>query len=300
MLLKPQFLKRLDPFYIRTRTIFQGQFRGDRRSLNRGTGIDFADHRIYEPGDDPRHVDWNIYARLERLFIKLFHTDEGIPILLLIDKSRSMEFGSPSKLRRAKEIAAALSYIALAHGDSVAIYTCAERLLPRLPSTTGRSQFQRVTKTLHGITASGQTQLTESLKQLPTYHRHASLTVIFSDFLDPNGYTDGLKLLAVRGFSLTAIHIIAPEELDPQIGSENNPTSSDWLVEDAETSETKAVAINSETYAQYQNRQATFCNDLQRFCSNHAIGYGQFKTDTSVETFILQELHKSGLIQRRR
>ena len=139
MLLTPQFLKQLDPFYIRAKHAFRGKFRGERRSLNRGTGMEFADYRAYEPGDDLRHVDWNIYARLDRLFIKLFHTDEDLPLVLLIDNSRSMEFGSPTKLTRAKQIAAALGYIALAHADSVTIYTCAER--SRTNATTNDQQI---------------------------------------------------------------------------------------------------------------------------------------------------------------
>ena len=300
MLLTPQFLKQLDPFYIRTKHAFRGRFRGERRSLNRGTGMEFADYRVYEPGDDLRHVDWNIYARLDRLFIKLFHTDEDLSLVLLVDNSHSMEFGSPTKLMCAKQIAAALGYIALAHADSVAIYTYAERLSPMLPPTMGKSQFPRLTKALEAIAASGQTRLTECLKQLPIYQRRAGMVVMLSDFMDPSGYADGFKLLLGRGFALTAIHLISPEEMDPQTHLENTTTGGDWLIEDAETGETKAVTINAETLAQYRNQQQAFCNNLQRFCTDQGIGYAQLKSDTPVEPFILQELHRVGFIQRNR
>ena len=300
MLLTPQFLKQLDPFSIRAKHAFRGTFRGERRSLNRGTGMEFADYRAYEPGDDLRHVDWNIYARLDRLFIKLFHTDEDLPFVLLIDNSRSMEFGSPTKLMCAKQIAAALGYIALAHADSVTLYTCAERLSPMLPPTTSKSQFSRLTKALNAIAASGETRLTECLKQLHTYQRRAGMVVVLSDFLDPRGYADGFKLLSGRGFALTAIHLVSPEEMDPQTHLENRPTDGDWLVEDAETGETKAVTINAETLAQYKDQQQTFCDNLQRFCTDQGVDYAQLKSDTSVESFVLQELHKIGFIQRNR
>ena len=300
MLLTPQFLKQLDPFYIRAKPAFRGKFRGERRSLNRGTGMEFADYRVYEPGDDLRHVDWNIYARLDRLFIKLFHTDEDLSLALLIDNSRSMEFGSPTKLLCAKQIAAALGYIALAHADSIAVYTCAERLSLMLPPTTGKSQFPRLTKALDVIVASGQTRLTECLKQLPTYQRRAGIAVILSDFLDPSGYTDGFKILSGHGFSLTAIHVISPEEMDPQTHLENIPTGGDWLVEDAETGETRAVTINAETLAQYQDQQQAFCDNLQHFCAHQGIGYAQLKSNIAIESFILQELHRVGFIQRNR
>ena len=300
MLLTPQFLRQLDPFSIRAKHAFRGTFRGERRSLNRGTGMEFADYRAYEPGDDLRHVDWNIYARLDRLFIKLFHTDEDLPFVLLIDNSRSMEFGSPTKLMCAKQIAAALGYIALAHADSVTLYTCAERLSPLLPPTTSKSQFSRLTKALNAIAASGETQLTECLKQLHTYQRRSGMVVVLSDFLDPRGYADGFKLLSGRGFALTAIHLVSPEEMDPQTHLENRPTDGDWLVEDAETGETKAVTINAETLAQYKDQQQTFCDNLQRFCTDQGVDYAQLKSDTSVESFVLQELHKIGFIQRNR
>ena len=300
MLLTPQFLRQLDPFSIRAKHAFRGTFRGERRSLNRGTGMEFADYRAYEPGDDLRHVDWNIYARLDRLFIKLFHTDEDLPFVLLIDNSRSMEFGSPTKLMCAKQIAAALGYIALAHADSVTLYTCAERLSPLLPPTTSKSQFSRLTKALNAIAASGETRLTECLKQLHTYQHRSGMVVVLSDFLDPRGYADGFKLLSGRGFALTAIHLVSPEEMDPQTHLENRPTDGDWLVEDAETGETKAVTINAETLAQYKDQQQTFCDNLQRFCTDQGVDYAQLKSDTSVESFVLQELHKIGFIQRNR
>ena len=102
-MLTPQFLKQLEPFHIRSNRSFRGKFRGERRSPNRGVGMEFADYRVYEPGDDLRYVDWNIYARLGKLFIKLFHADEGLPLALVIDNSRSMEFGTPTKLMCAKQ-----------------------------------------------------------------------------------------------------------------------------------------------------------------------------------------------------
>ena len=262
--------------------------------------MEFADHRVYEPGDDLRYVDWNIYARLGRLFIKLHHTDEDLPLVLLLDSSRSMEFGTPTKLTCAKQVAAALGYIALAHADSVAVYTCAERLSLRLPPISGKSQFSRLTRAITAIAADGHTRLTACLKQLPMYQRHRGVVVILSDFLDLDSYTTGFKLLSGHGFSLTAIHVVSPEEIDPQTYLENAATGNDWLMEDAETGETKAITINAEILTQYQTQQQAFCDNLQRFCTDQGIGYAQLKTDMSIETFVLEGLHRTGLIQRNR
>ena len=299
-MLTPQFLKQLAPFYIRVKHSFRGKFRGERRSLNRGTGMEFADYRGYELGDDLRYVDWNIYARLDRLFIKLHHTDADLPLVLLLDSSRSMAFGTPTKLTCAKQIAAALGYIALAHADSVAVYTCAEHLSVTLPPTSGKSQFSRFTKAITAITADGRTRLTECLKQLPMYQRRPGMVVILSDFLDPDSYAAGFKSLTGRGFSLTAIQLVSPEEINPQAHLENTVTGSDWLVEDAETGETKAITINAEILTQYRDQQQSFCDNLQGFCIDQNIGYAQLKTDTPIEPFVLQELYKTGLIQRNR
>ena len=299
-MLTPQFLKQLEPFYIRAKRSFRSQFKGERRSPNRGVGMEFADYRVYEPGDDLRHVDWNIYARLGRLFIKLFHADEGLPLALLVDNSQSMEFGSPTKLTCAKQIAAALGYIALGHADSVAVYTCAERLSAVLPPTSGTLQFPRLTNSLTAIGANGQTRLAECLRQLPMYQRHPCTVVILSDFLDPGGYEQGFKLLIGRGFSLFAIHLVSQEEITPQAYLESATAGRDWLVEDAETGETKAITINAETLAQYQDQQQTFCDTLQRFCTQQGIGYAHLKSDMPIEPFISQELHKAGFVQRNR
>ena len=299
-MLTPQFLKQLDPFHIGAKHSFRGKFRGERRSLNRGTGMEFADYRAYEPGDDLRYVDWNIYARLGKLFIKLHHTDEDLPLALLLDSSRSMEFGTPTKLTCAKQIVAALGYIALAHADSVAIYTCTERLSVALPPTSGKSQFSRLTKAITAIAADGQTRLTECLKQLPMYQRSPGMVVILSDFLDPDSYAADFKSLLGRGFLITAIHLVSQEEIDPQAHMENAATGSDWLVEDAETGETRAITFNAEILTQYQAQQQTFCADLQRFCIDQGIGYAQLKNNSPIEPFVLQELHGIGLIHRNR
>ena len=228
--------------------------------------MEFADYRAYEPGDDLRYVDWNIYARLGRLFIKLHHTDEDLPLALLLDSSRSMEFGTPTKLTCAKQIAAALGYIALSHADSVAVYTCTERLSVTLPPTSGKSQFSRLTKAITAIAADGRTRLTDCLKQLPMYQRSPGLIVILSDFLDPDRYTAGFKSLLGRGFSITVIHLVSQEEIDPQAHMGGMATGSDWLVKDAETGETRAITINAEILTQYQAQQQSFWDDLQRFC----------------------------------
>ena len=292
-MLSPEFLTKLEPLRIHCQQPFRGKFRGDRRSLNRGTGVEFADYRLYEHGDDLRYLDWNVYARLEKLFIKLFQADEELAISILIDTSRSMDFGDPSKLAYTKQIAAALGYIALTNSDRVALYTLAERLFSALPPTYGKSQYSRFQKALATITAGGTTRLTECLKHLAVSQPKAGVTIILSDFLDSAGYTEGINSLLGRGFVLILIHVQCPEEIEPLPPGE-------WQLEDAETSETKEITINEEAIEHYLNRQKEFCDNLHRFCIERSIGYVRINTDVSFETAILQDMQRAGFIQRKR
>lgn len=291
-MLDPDFLTQLGQFRIRCTQSFRGKFKGDRRSLNRGSGVEFSDYRLYEHGDDLRYLDWNIYARSEKLFIKLFQADEELPISILIDTSQSMHFGEPTKLDYAKQLAASLGYISLVNSDRVTLYTLADRLYPVLPSTYGKSQFPRLQKALMNIETSGTTRLTESFKHLATYQPQAGVVIILSDFLDAEGYTEGINSLMGRGFALMFTHIQCIEETDP-------PPHGDWQLEDAETGETKEITINEETIAQYLNRQKEFCDNLQRFCTRKGVGYLRIRTDAAVDTVVMHDMTRAGFIQRR-
>ena len=290
-MLNPEFLTQLERFRIQCKQPFRGKFRGDRRSLNRGAGVEFSDYRLYEHGDDLRYLDWNVYARSEKLFIKLFQADEELPVSILIDTSESMQFGKPAKLVYAKQVAAALGYIALANSDRVALYTLAERLAAALPSTYGKSQFARFQKAMTKIEAGGTTNLTECFKHLATYQPKAGVAIVLSDFLDSAGYTEGINSLLGRGFALMLIHIQCLEEIDPPPG--------DWKLEDAETGETKEITINEETIVHYRNRQKEFCDTLNNFCTKRGVGYIRIHTDIAVETVVLQDMQRAGFIQRR-
>src|SRR5882762_10784720 len=120
-LLEPQFLARLEQLELVSRKIFMGRMKGERRSKRKGQSVEFADYRNYVVGDDLRHLDWNLYARLDRLFLRLFLEEEDLHVYLLIDNSLSMDFGTPSKLHLAKQIAAALGFVGLTNLDRVVV-----------------------------------------------------------------------------------------------------------------------------------------------------------------------------------
>ncbi len=290
-MLSPEFRMQLEHFRIQCRKPFRGKFRGERRSLNRGTGLEFADYRLYKHGDDLRYLDWNAYARLEKLYIKLFQADEELPVSILIDTSQSMTFGDPTKLDYAKQLAEVLGYIALANSDRVTLYTFSDRLNHTLPTLYGKSQYSRLQNVLATIDADRTTQLSTCLKQLAISQPQASAVIILSDYLSSEGHADGINTLIGRGFALTLIHIQCAEEIEPPMG--------EWRLEDAETGEIKEITINEETIVHIQKRNKEFCQNLSRFCTEKGIGYNRINTDISIETMLLENLQRLGLIQRK-
>ena len=288
-LLSVKFLKQLDRLQIRSHEMFRGKFKGERRSLNRGVGIEFADYRPYELGDDVRHIDWNVYARLDLPFIRLFSADEDLSIFIFVDNSKSMSFGSPAKLEYAKRIAAALSYIGLANFDRVSIITLSNQMVPIVPLTYGKSHFPKVSRTIEAIGAAQDTHLESCLTHFAANTRQSGAAIVISDFLDKHGYELGLKQLLTRKFDLTVIQLLSDEELHPLISGE-------LQLEDAETEEKKEITISDGTLANYIERVNAFCNRLESFCLNHGITYIQIDNGVQIEESIVHSLRKSGLV----
>src|SRR5947199_5478192 len=143
-LLDPDFLHKLEQLELVSRKIFVGRMKGERKSKRRGSSVEFAEHRNYTFGDDLRHIDWNVYGRLDRLFLKLFLEEEDLHVYTLLDTSLSMEFGAPTKLHYGKQVAAALAFIGLVNHDRVLVDTFSSDLRPGMPNVRGRSQMWRV------------------------------------------------------------------------------------------------------------------------------------------------------------
>jgi uncharacterized protein (DUF58 family) len=288
-LLNVKFLKQLDCLQIRSHEIFRGKSKGERRSLNRGVGIEFVDYRPYELGDDLRHVDWNVYARLNLPFIKLFSADEDLSIFIFIDNSKSMSFGTPAKLECAKRIAAALGYIGLANFDRVSIITLSDQMIPIVPLTYGKSQFPKVSRAIEAIAAAQETHLGTCLTHFCASRSQTGVAIVVSDFLDRDGYELGLKQLIARKFDLTVIQLLSDEELHPKLSGE-------LRLEDAETGKKKEITVSDQTLANYSERVNTFCDRLKGFCLNQGITNIQINNRVQIEELIFQSLRKVGLI----
>jgi uncharacterized protein (DUF58 family) len=292
--LDPDFLRRLERLTVLARRIFPGQLKGEKRSPHRGSSVEFADFRTYAPGDDIRRVDWNVYGRLERLFLKMFHEEEDLHLYLLVDVSESMRFGGPeTKLEVARKLAAALGYIGLSALDRVAAATFADRILSEFRLVRGRRHagrlFRFLTEDPPSDAATPGTDLPQALREFAIRAPNRGVAVIISDFLDSHGYQAAIQALLACHFDVNAIQVLAPDEVAPDLVG-------DLRLVDAETGETREVTITAALLAGYRERAERYCDDLKQFCVRRGAGYGRLLTTDSVEEFVLRYLRRGGIV----
>src|SRR5437763_5658948 len=216
-LLDPQFLARLEQLELVSRKIFLWLMKGERRSKRKGQSVEFADYRNYVKGDDRRFLDWNLYARLDRLFIRLFMEEEDLHFYVLIDNSLSMDFDKPTKLHYAKQVAAALGFIGLVNLDRVVVEAFSDRLTHSLPAVRGRRSLWRLMDFLNKVQPAGASDMAQALRTFSIKCSGKGIVVILSDFMDKNGYEEALRYLIARQLDVYLIQILSQEEIDPEI-----------------------------------------------------------------------------------
>ncbi|HLW59637.1 MAG TPA: DUF58 domain-containing protein [bacterium] len=290
LLLDPAFLQKLDTLSLLTRRRVRGAQRGERRSTARGRGLEFDDYRAYQPGDDYRYIDWHVVSRLDRLFVKMFSEEEDLDVFLMIDTSRSMAAGGPSKLLLAKQLAAAIGYIGLVNLDRVGVSAFASTIGPRLDRLRGRARAFDLLGFLSGLEPSGETDLTLAMRRQLAATRRRGLLVVLTDLLDPHGYERALLLARHRRFETYLIHILADEELVPAFAG-------DLRLVDAETGRAVEVTVDAEALRAYAEARDAFLHGVERFCFRHGVEYLRTTTTVPVETLVLRWLRQGGLLQ---
>ena len=276
-----EFLKKLEYLHIVSKRAFSGQFRAERRARQRGSGLEFADHRAYAPGDDFRRVDWKAYQRLDKLLLRLFDEEQDLPIYLFIDCSRSMAEGRPSKLTYARQVAAALCYIGLAHLDRVTLAPYTDRLGRELASQRGKGQIFKVFRFLTGLSPDGATNAQGAFDMFCRSKRPRGIAVVISDFLDPHGFSTGLNLLRSSRHDIFALHIVSPSDASPELRGEIQL----W---DSETGDTRDVEATPSLLKTYKTVFEQFCQDIAGYCSRYQLGYVRTATAVPFEDVILQ------------
>ncbi|MGH7307585.1 MAG: DUF58 domain-containing protein [Candidatus Rokuibacteriota bacterium] len=282
-----EFLAQLERLTLASRRTFRGRVKGERRSPRKGQSVEFADYRPYGIGDDLRYVDWNIYGRLERLYVKLFVDEEDLCVHLLVDGSTSMAFGQPTKLRYAARVAAALGFVGLVSLERVGIGVLREKVSDGWAPTRGRSQFVALVDFLSRLQAGGATSLNRGLSDYAMRAREPGLAILISDLLDPAGFEIGVRALLERRFEVHVIHVLAAEELHPTLAG-------DLRLHDSESDATLEITVDGEALRGYRQRLGQFLQRVEDFCRSQEIGYRRVSTEIPVEEFVLS--HLRGLV----
>jgi uncharacterized protein (DUF58 family) len=289
-LIDAELMKKIERLSISSKRMFPGTMKGKRRSPKRGSSVEFADYRDYQLGDDFRFVDWNIYARLDRLFLKTFVEEENIFIHILLDSSVSMTFGSPSKLEYGKRVAAVLGYIGLVGLDMVTVSSFAEDVTGQIRPLRGKDRIFTLLDFLENIQPSQQTRMDASLQRYVLKMSRAGVAIVISDFLVPQaGYEAGLKALMYKNFDVNVIHVMSEDELHPLLSGE-------LKLRDAETGETKEITVTDRVLEEYQKRLGRFCEDLNQFCARNNITYLRVSTSLPFEDLILRVLRREQVL----
>ena len=304
-LIRPELAARLDRFDVRSRKVFPGALPGERRSKKRGQSVEFDDYRNYVPGDDLRHIDWNVYARLDRLFIKLFREEEDLAVHVVLDTSASMNAGSPNKLIFAHRLAMAFGYLGLVSNNRVSVVTFGSRGgYRRLAPTRGRRGVSPLSDFLlenldlapEGPGESKGEDFTAALRRFAAQRTGKGVVVVLSDFLIREGYQTGVGLLADTGrggFDTTCIQILSPAEIDP---AEEARVAGDLHLTDNETGQGAEITVSKELIESYKRGVRTYCDELTHYCRSRKISCTLVRTDAPIEELMLGTFRRIGLL----
>jgi len=292
-LISPDLMKRLEQLQLLARRRSKSTAKGERRSGARGQSVEFADYRTYVPGDDLRRIDWNLFGRLERLFLKLYEEERELPVTIYLDSSESMSFGRVSKFDFARQVAAAVGYVALCGFDRVTVepFPLADDqagLVGELRAVRGRRSAMRFFDNLNRLKAGGTADFNQALRLGAMKHRAQGVIVVLSDFLDPAGYEDGLKSLASCGSEVYAVQILAPEELEPS-------SYGDLRVIDSETGVEQEVTFGKYRLKAYRATVQNYCRRLQEYCRARGIRYQLAQSDTPIDDLLLKAMRTGGM-----
>lgn len=288
--LSADFIAKIGQLELFSRRIFMGRMRGERRSKRRGESVEFNDYRNYVVGDDLRFIDWNIYARLDRLFLKLFLEEEDLHLSILLDVSKSMEWGRPSKAQYARQVAAALAYVGLINQDRVSLYAYADGLTYELKGLRGRRMMAKVSDFLTRAEGERPSDLTAACKQFVIRHPQAGILVLLSDFFEKGGYEQGLRYLLGKKYDLYCLQILAPDEIDPQLAG-------DLQLKDMEDGDLADVTVTRMLLDRYKKNLRAYCEGLKEHCSRRGVNYLFTSTNVPFEQILLQYFRKRGLVR---
>ncbi|MFO0676042.1 MAG: DUF58 domain-containing protein [Polyangiaceae bacterium] len=285
-----EFQRKLDYLALVSRKVFAGRNRAERRTKKTGSGVEFADHRDYQPGDDFRYLDWSVYQRFDRLLLRLFEEEEDLAIYFIVDASESMAFGGGEKLRYAKRTAAALAYVGLANLDRVSLVSTSDRLGPRMPETRGKARIFKVFRWLRELDARGTTDLGDAMRSFVAQNKRRGLAVVISDLYDPAGFERGINVLRYAKFDPFVVHVVDPREAEPKLAG-------DVLLYDCETGDEREVTVTAKVLEKFKDEYAAYLQEIARFCAGKQVPYVKAEVSVPFDELVLRVFRRGGFLR---
>jgi uncharacterized protein (DUF58 family) len=285
-----EFQRKLDYLAVVSKRVFSGAMRAERRTKKTGSGVEFADHRDYTPGDDIRYLDWHAFQRFGRLLIRLYQEEEDLSIYFIIDSSSSMGFGDGEKLRHAKRLAAALAYVGLANLDRVTIVGATDEISGRMPETRGKARIFRIFRFLSGLRADGHTDLEDSLRTFVAQHKRKGLAVLLSDLYDQKGFEKGINVLRYNKFEPFVLHIVDSAERKLEMRG-------DVRVYDCETGDEREVTVTGKVLDLYSKAYDEYQDAIRRFCTKKQVSYFRADVEVPFDELILRVFRRGGFLR---
>lgn len=299
-LLTPDLLARLDRLDVQSRKVFAGKLPGERRSKRRGQSVEFDDYREYVPGDDLRHIDWNVFARMDRFFLKLFREEEDLALHIALDASASMDAGA--KIHLAQRLAIALAYIGLVNNNRVVVSVWgADGRLRMLSPIRGRRHVQRMTRFIldaSQLTPEARPQsFADAMRTLALSRSGRGVLVILSDFLYEEDLRTGLNYLTGghEAFDTYCAQILSPGELDPA-SERDQGLVGDLRLTDIETGRVAEVTVSRALLKKYHERLEAHLDALRTACAARRMSHILLRSDADIETLLLDVLRRRGLL----
>ncbi len=292
MPLSPAFLRTLESLNLMARRVLTQDERGEREGLRRGASVEFADYRHYASGDELRYVDGNVYARHGELFVKEFSAEESVHTLLLLDGSASMAYGSPSKFDAARELAAALAYIALSNFDSAGLYLFTDGVREIERRVRGKRSIFGLLEAIDRLRPEGRTDLARAFQAPLPRLKGRALAFVLSDVFDLDGFGAGLLALQAQRLQVCLLHLAAREETEPQAGGRTE------LV-DLESGELREILLTPAAVRAYLDRFHRHADEVERFCTSREIRYVRLRADLPLEKKVMEILRKGGILEHR-
>ncbi len=280
-----EFLQKIEGLSFLAKRLRRGTVKGSKMMYRKGSSLEFFDYRSYQHGDDLRYIDWNIFARLSRLFVKLFYAEEEITVHLLLDRSKSMEYGTRSKSLFQRKTAAALGYIASHNLDRVGVSSFNNSVSLDVEPRRRKNHIFTLLNFLVQMKNEGETDFNRSLKEFAAATKRPGLTIVISDLMDPGGIDEGLLSLRYFGHDVVLIHILDESEISPDF-------SGFLRLKDAETEEEIKVSIDSAELEEYRRQVALYFRGIETLCIENGIEYLRTTVSVPFEDLILKYLRQ--------